>query len=345
MAYSRLEKALHRLALGSDAVAEISFQIDQQIAGGDPGRVADGAHVFVCGFARAGTTVLMRRLHETGAFRSLTYADMPFVLAPNLWGRIRGGAGASPMEERAHGDGILVNASSPEGLEEVFWRVFAGDAYLGADGLRPHEPDPDLIRRFRAYVGALLGPGGQRYLSKNNNSILRLGALSRAFPKAAILVPFRAPLAHAGSLLAQHQRFTARHAGDRFSREYMTWLGHHEFGAEHRPFLLPPDVAPPVRAEAGTLGYWLERWIEVYSWLLDTAPEACVFVCYEDLCTDLGVWEAIADRLGLPDAPAETDFILKNTPHVSGPDLDEITKRADQIYDRLRARALQSDQP
>lgn len=343
MAYSRLEKALHRLALGSDAVAEISFQIDQRIAGGDPGRVADGAHVFVCGYARAGTTVLMRRLHETGAFRSLTYADMPFVLAPNLWGRIRGGAGASPMEERAHGDGILVNASSPEGLEEVFWRVFAGDAYLGADGLRPHEPDPDLIRRFRAYVGALLGPGGQRYLSKNNNSILRLGALSRAFPKAAILVPFRAPLAHAGSLLAQHQRFTARHAGDRFSRDYMTWLGHHEFGADHRPFLLSPGTPPPDPAGTGTLRYWLERWIDVYSWLLASAPGSCMFVCYEDLCTDPRVWAGLAERLALPETPAETGFTLKNRTPDPDPDLHEIITESSEIYAHLRERASGSD--
>ena len=69
----------------------------------------NGRHVFVSGLARAGTTILMREIHGSGDFGSLTYADMPFVLAPNFWRRLSAnGAKAKPRAERAHGDGIEV---------------------------------------------------------------------------------------------------------------------------------------------------------------------------------------------------------------------------------------------
>ena len=45
------------------------------------------AHVFVTGMARSGTTILLQALHDTGKFASLTYADMPIVLSPNLWSK------------------------------------------------------------------------------------------------------------------------------------------------------------------------------------------------------------------------------------------------------------------
>ena len=141
-AYGPLDRALHRLALGLGAVAELSFDIDQRLASIDVEAVRRERHVFVSGLARAGTTVLMRRFHASGVYRSLTYRDMPFVLAPNLWRRLNaGGGGDLKKSERAHGDRILVNAESPEAFDEVFWRVFAAAEYLFADHLAPHSPE------------------------------------------------------------------------------------------------------------------------------------------------------------------------------------------------------------
>lgn len=340
MSYSALHKVLHRLALGSRTIGEVSFQIDQMLARSDGEAVRGGSHVFVCGYARAGTTALMRRLHDTGAFRSLTYADMPFVLAPRLWHKIRGGARAAARpEERAHGDGIMVDTSSPEGLEEVFWRVFAEEQYLKPDHLIAHDVDGEVIAAFRSYVAALLGDGPSRYLSKNNNSILRLPVLLRAFPNATILVPVRAPISHARSLHTQHQRFIARHAEDRFSRDYMTWLGHHEFGADHRPFLLDPAGSVPNPGAADDVSYWLDRWIEVYGWLTANAPERCRFICYEDLCTDPLVWERLAADLDLPTTNAGASFAIGRSP----PDESDLSglkiAQATEIFESLRALA------
>jgi hypothetical protein len=89
------------------------------------------------GLPAPGTTILMREIHRTGQFGSLTYADMPFVLAPNLWARLSSkGSKPGTKAERAHGDGIEVDTQSPEALDEVYWRTFDGKTYIGADGLR-----------------------------------------------------------------------------------------------------------------------------------------------------------------------------------------------------------------
>ena len=114
---------------------------------------------------------------------SLTYADMPFVLAPNLWQRLSANGGeAGPKAERAHGDGIAVDFHSPEALDEVYWRIFSGGDYILADRLVPHVPDDELVAGYRDLMRLVLRRTGRsRYLSKNNNHLLRLESLARAF--------------------------------------------------------------------------------------------------------------------------------------------------------------------
>ena len=331
--------ALHHLALGNGMVAEMTFDIDQALARPDAARAGEGQHVFVAGLARAGTTILMRRFHATGAFRSLTYRDMPFVLAPNLWRRLsRLSRRDIARVERAHGDGVAVDADSPESFDEVFWRVFDGPGYLLADRLVPHAPDPELAERYRAYVGAILaGSGCDRYLSKNNNNLLRLGFLAGTFPRALILVPFRDPLAHAASLRGQHRTF-AEAGSDPFVRQYMDYLSHHEFGPGHRPFRPGPEPAAPAAAP-DSLDYWLGMWIDVYGWLLETAPAGARFVSYEALCRDPGVWADLDRAAGLDGAaPAGEVFEtrLRPVPEGANPDL---AARAQAIHDRLLVRA------
>lgn len=338
-AYSALDRTLHHLALGNAMVAEMTFDIDQALARPDAARAGEGQHVFVAGLARAGTTILMRRFHATGAFRSLTYRDMPFVLAPNLWRRLsRLSRRDIARVERAHGDGVAVDADSPESFDEVFWRVFDGPAYLQADRLVPHAPDPDLAERYRAYVGAILtGSGCARYLSKNNNNLLRLGFLAGTFPRALILVPFREPLSHAASLRGQHRVF-AEAGDDPFVRQYMDYLSHHEFGPGHRPFRPGPEPAAP-GAAPDSLDYWLGIWIDVYGWLLETAPAGARFVSYEALCRDPGVWADLARAAGLDGAvPAGEAFETRPRPVPEGADPD-LVARARAVHDRLLVRA------
>jgi hypothetical protein len=335
--YSFLERLLHRLALQYRPIAEMSVDLDQMTVRTDPSQVVAQRHVFVSGLARAGTTILMRRFHATGQYRSLTYRDMPFVLAPNLWRRV---SRISPRDversERAHGDNLLVDVDSPESLDEVFWRIFAGDEYLEGDRLKPHAPDGELVDKYVRYVNAILSanePRIERYLSKNNNNILRLGTLHRAFPNALLLIPFRNPLQHAQSLLRQHLRFLELQAQDPFVLSYMTWLGHHEFGLDHRPFHF--DGAAPAACQPHTLDYWLHLWCETYSWLERSKPAAAVFVCYEDLCTRAQTWARLAELADIP-GPHEVGEPLNLSERPLTAEFDRaLGDRAAAIYGRL----------
>lgn len=342
--YSALDRMLHRLALASPAVAEMAHDVERGMFlksapedGGRDGGSNGGAHVFVTGLARAGTTILMREIHRTGAFGSLTYADMPFVLAPNLWARLsHKGQKPGVKAERAHGDGIEVDTQSPEALDEVYWRVFAGRDYIGAEGLSPHTPDADLVAGYRDLIRlVLLKTGTARYVSKNNNNILRLGTLATALPGAQFLVPLRRPLDHAASLLGQHRRFLEP---DAFTRDYMTWLGHHEFGATHRPFLFAGRPA----GDPMTLDYWLRLWLAVYGALdrVEAAHANVAFVPYEALSADPAVWAAVARRIGVvPAAAGELKPVAEKPP---GAHDASLAAEAERLHARLAARGFAS---
>ena len=299
--YSFLARLLHRLALGSDVVAGASFEVERLIFGRELKIRSDAEHVFVVGLARAGTTLLMRLLFETGQFCSLTYRDMPFVLAPNLWNAASAGSRRTMAPTgRAHGDGILVDFDSPEALDEVFWRVFSGNRYIAGDRLRRMRADDETIENFRLYVELIMRRyKSDRYLSKNNNNILRIDDLLRSFPRATIFVPFRSPVQQAHSLLDQHRRFVANQKRDPFTLRYMTWLVHHEFGADHRPFDLEIETSG-TGGDAERIDYWLMQWIAAYRYLLReirSNPNSLIPISYERLCGDTErVWGAVCRR-------------------------------------------------
>ena len=342
--YSSLDKLQHRLALQFLPLAELSFDIDQKLVRQDLAQTEDERHVFVSGLARAGTTILMRQFHETGLYRSLTYRDMPFVLAPNLWRKLSNGSTAhSQATERAHGDNILVSADSPESLDEVFWRIFTGSEYIRSDRLVPHQPDTEEQKRFVRYVNAILNAQDEpvhRYLSKNNNNILRLPAIRQAFPNALILIPFRDPASHASSLLRQHSNFKKLQAADPFVRSYMTWLAHHEFGLDHRPFDFTDTFAPDTSSD--TIDYWLELWCSTYNWLADQAPSDAFFVCYEDLCSNPENWCRLAAIADIPADKTKSPLFKKSNATIADVSANPVAARAASIYLTLRDRANRS---
>jgi hypothetical protein len=301
-----------------------------------------GRHVFVCGLARAGTTILMREIHGSGEFGSLTYADMPFVLAPNFWQRLSANGGkAGAKAERAHGDGIEVDFHSPEALDEVYWRIFSGGDYILADRLVPHVPDEELFAGYRDLIRLVLRRTSKtRYLSKNNNHLLRLESLAKAFPDSVILVPIRDPIEHARSLLNQHKRFIG---SDPFTRAYMGWLGHHEFGDTHRPFAW--DGAAVVGDALG-LDYWLAQWIAAHRRIeaLEREHANVQLVPFHALTSDPRIWPAIARRIGIAPAPLKE---IRCSPSKSageqpGCPSEEARAEATRLYRRLYDRARQS---
>ena len=300
-AYGRLERWLHWLALEPISVRHLAFELDRRFALPQGGAAASGRHgglsgpadgaVYVCGLARSGTTMLLRILDQIDDFRSLRYRDMPFVLAPNLWRWItRQTARPATPVERVHGDGIMVDFDSPESFEEVFWQTFAAPD-SGLPCLPSGDATPELVQAFADYRALVANPqvpgqtdGGKmrRYLSKNNNNLVRLSVLS-ADPTTTLLVVYRDPVATARSLLRQHQRFSAAQGDNIFMQSYMRWLGHHEFGLNHRPycFALP---GMPVAYPPDGLNYWLQYWTAVYGYLLASPPLRLHFIDHDQMC-------------------------------------------------------------
>jgi len=339
--YSAGDRLLHRLALGSSLIRRTSFDIEALFTAKNR-QPTNEKHIFICGLARAGTTILMRTFYETGQLCSLTYRNMPFVLMPNIWKGL-----SDPFlkhkraRERAHGDGILVNFDSPEAFEEVFWRSYCGKDYIFDNCLMPHDVSEEVIIQFRHYISSIIAScdnlGQRRYLSKNNNNILRLDAIRGAFPEALIIIQFRDPLQQALSLMAQHKKFLIKHAKDQFSCDYMRWLGHHEFGATHKPFQFNHEASSAVDYAADNINYWLNVWICTYRFLLEKAPSDCAFVCYENLCAEPEkVLEDLFMLSGLPLDKIHSKEIINKPPNkcIEGIDI-KLKDQAEQIYQSL----------
>ena len=332
--YSPTDRLLHRLALGRPFIAEMLHDIERVAFLAKAPPFDPSQHVFVTGLARAGTTILMRELYQTGVFGSLTYADMPFVLAPNLWARLSRHRQKTETKERAHGDGIKIGVESPEALDEVYWRVVSGIDYVMPGGLRPHAPNNEAIAGYADYIRLILRRTGRsRYLSKNNNMLLRLASLAEAWPQATFLVPLRDPLQHAASLLRQHRRFLDP---DQFTRDYMTWLAHHEFGATHRPFMF--GEAPT--SDPSGLDYWLSIWIAAHLRIQDAAErhQNIVTVSHDRLCDDPRIWAAVLERVGIEPQPMTElrDLARRDVPAHDA----ALAAKAVTLYSTLRKQSL-----
>jgi hypothetical protein len=122
----------------------------------------------------------------------------------------------------------------------------------------------------------------KRYLSKNNNNLLRLQYLA-ADPTATIFVVYRNPVATARSLYRQHQRFYALQSMDTFTLRYMRWLAHHEFGIIHRPFCFAVDKMVTT-CTPDDPNYWLDYWNAVYSHILQQSDLPLRFVDHDAMC-------------------------------------------------------------
>jgi len=265
--YSRLDRALHRMAFASNVVQDVLADVEASLYRKQLEAIGVARPIFITSLPRAGTTLVLELLANHPDTGSHTYRDMPFVRAPALWQSLAGSfRTAAAKAERAHGDGLMIDYDSPEGLEEVVWmRAFPGD--FAGDGIALSRATGDEVRaalegHIRRVLLARQRDGGPalRYLSKNNANVARIPALRAAFPRAIVLVPLRDPLEHARSLQRQYLRFAEAHGSEPFALRYMRDIGHFEFGELHRPIRFPraPD-APESGPEA--LDYWLGYWI------------------------------------------------------------------------------------
>jgi len=292
--YSFSARVLHYLALNFRSSLRLSFEIEKRYAGANE-PVANST--YVTGLARSGTTALTHRIHNSGYFASLTYANMPFVLAPS-WSKLlhRFSSTNGKKQPRRHADGLEIGLQTPEAFEEVFWRLFCGDQFLDRDCLVPHDVSADIVRELATYHALVChSQNRSRYLAKNNNLLLRLKSLGDQMPVATFLLLFRRPEDQVASLITQHTRFSNL---ERFASRYMEWLCHHEFGDTFRPMAF--DSAPIARPDTRCPIYWLEQWESFYRYALEVLKESkarIVPVCFERIYSDRDCWDRLCSLL------------------------------------------------
>jgi hypothetical protein len=291
--YGPLDRFLHRIAFRAGLAQHAMADVEEMLYRRTLDSIRLEKPVFISALPRCGTTILLKVLWETGRFASHTYRDMPFVLCPMLWHRFsRRFTVDDRPRERAHGDGLQISGVSPEAFEEMVWKHF-WPAHYGIDRIVPwtsSDRNQEFNEFFEAHMRKVIAirrddpTQEMRYLSKNNVNIARLAAPPRTLCRGVFLIPFRAPVQQAASMLQQHRRFSKIHAEDDFVRRYMEAIGHHEFGHGLRPMDFGGwlDEAPP----PDRLEFWVRYWIAAYRYVLEHAGPSTLLVSYARLTTE-----------------------------------------------------------
>jgi len=241
--------------------------------------------VIVSGLARGGSSALTNLLLESNRFHSLSYDNMPFLMAVNLWRNLHRPRRIKSKRSTAD-DSIMYGYKTIAVLEEYYFKVFLKDGFVSGSTLEEHEVDKHIYENYVSYQKLIGRKNSENiYLAKNSNLILRYRSLRNHNPDFKILIVFRNPLAHSFSLLTQHNRFCDMQEADPFSLEYMNWLGHYEFGLNHKLFNLEQmDLCRSY--EDSSINYWIAIWISYYTHILSLLEDENLFLIdYFDLCS------------------------------------------------------------
>jgi hypothetical protein len=336
--YSYWSELLHTIILDNYNLGKYLF--NKEIKKIDAEKSKNSSFLIITGLARSGTTALTKLLYDANIFHSINYANMPFLMAPNLWKKVY-----HPKEvkerERAHGDKVFFSENSIEALEEYFFKAFMDDAFIHEDSLSKHEIDLNLFKNYLAYQKLFKTnqTDNTTYLAKNNNFILRYESMRKLDKDFNMVVVFRNPLDHAGSLLSQHHNFIVKQMDDPFSLTYMNWLGHYEFGLNQKYFHLGNEKAWE-DFEKDSINFWLAIWINYYNYLLEFLDDPKLFlVHYDDLAktpSELKVKISAYVNIQMESVPAEP--YKGNKSYTK--DLDKIDgillNRANEIYEKLK---------
>lgn len=331
--YSELSKLLHRMVLNNYNIGQKLFKkeikrIDKKK------RIRNEKFVIVSGLARAGTTSLMNDLSKIEQFATLNYANMPFLMCPNLWAKFYKPK-SKELKERSHKDGIKIGLDSNEALEEYFFKVKANDAFINESSLTEYMIPEKDYQHYIDYQTIIKDDDQKIYLAKNNNFILRYKSVRKLNADFLMVILYRDPLTHAASLMEKHKDYQKLQSDDPFVLEYMNWLGHHEFGLNQKPFIFEEsEDFSELSKEA--MDYWLKSWINYYSYALKLKEKNTLFVSYDHYCekpTD--TIQLVLDRINLKtEIPEYSGFTNKRKPDVSYS--QDIYQEALDLYDQLK---------
>lgn len=376
--HSPPERLLHRLAFATVPAQKAASDLEDRLFARHFANIPIDRPVFITALPRAGTTLLLELLAALPDFASHTYRTMPFLFTPLLWDAV-----SRPFRQpnaaipRAHGDGMTVGYDSPEAFEEMLWHAFWPAQYR-PDRIIPwptddqDTDDTDAAGEFANFIGnhirKLLSlhpanasgstlestptPTPPRYVSKNNANIARIPAIRRLFPDAVIIVPFRNPADHSAAMLRQHRNFLNIHAHDPFSRRYMAYTGHFDFGANLRPINFNgwldggDSDTNAVAVDSQTANFWLRYWCAAYEYILANHTDSIALLDYDGCCADpITGLRQIAAAVGLDHPAPLTDQAARFRPPTQyDPVALSITpdplRRADAIHQQLLQNAI-----
>lgn len=286
--YSFIDKILHQLSLNNEFFKELSFDLEKSLFLKKYNTISPKV-IFINGLARSGTTALLNHFVNNSIGTSLTYNSLPFLFMPNGMRPFLSGKKTSPLIERAHGDNIQINENSPEAIDEIFWKFQLKNTFIKQKTLEKHSLNKLDVEEYLNFIKLhLLASGKIIYLTKNNNTILRIDSLLKNKEVTSqFIFTIRDPYSHAKSLLKQHLQFTKIHIEDPFSLIYFNTLGHHEFGLNLKYFNLQNnsfnsqlDTLDPTE-----LPYWLTVWLNYHEYLLTLTKHQNIFlVSFNSLC-------------------------------------------------------------
>ncbi len=338
--YSEWSVLLHKIILDNYNISKYLFSIEKGFYRRKTRELKNDFWI-ISGLARSGTTALTTLLFRSDKFHSLSYANVPFLLTPNLW-RLFYRPSNTRLKERSHGDKVMFGHNTVEALEEFFFKAFLRDSFVKKGTLIAHDIDDDTYRNYLIYQN-LLKPSSKpnsTYIAKNNNFLLRYQSIRKFNPDFKIFFLFRDPVNHAHSLLKQHRRFSKFHKEDPFTLEYMNWLGHHEFGLNLKSFTFPSSIAtynhPPE-----SINYWLTGWINYYSRILEVMHDENVFLIqYNDFLQ--APEKLIASLSAITNLKINIDQIapFKNTNRYSGEVDIRLRDQSMAIFNQLMAHKI-----
>lgn len=260
--YNEIQKLLHHLCLDNYFISNFLLNFELRRFKKEISE-KNKKFVVITGLARSGTTALTKLLFTSKQFHSLKYYNVPFLMNPKSFNSGK----KSKEKERAHGDNVMFSQDSVEALEEYFFKAEMHDKFIAGDFLLPHTISEEINDKYLQYQNLLRDRKNTTYLTKNNNFILRYLPIRRLNDEFICFIIFRDPIEHAFSLLSQHKKFCKLQDEDSFVLDYMTWLGHHEFGLGFKPFLFDDKLTWDSN-DLLDINFWIKNWINYYKEVL-----------------------------------------------------------------------------
>ena len=280
--YDFLSIIIHKIFFNFDFFNIFLFDLEKKIYLPKLKDNYTNSNVFITGLPRSGTTAFLELLYSSKKFASFQYLDMPFILSPNFRKNFTLNFNKNFSKiERYHQDKIYINKNSPEAFDEVFFRIYDGKNYIIENNLKIYSPQEDILNNYKDLIHLCkISKEKDRYISKNNNNIIRIEKLSEYFNDDIFFILFRNPLDFAISSQKTNKKFSSLQTESNFIKNYIKFLGHYEFGIGSKHIY----SVYKNKYQKNDINYWINYWLDVYKpYQCNNLNKNINLVCYENI--------------------------------------------------------------